>query len=82
MKQLTIWFKKLYHGGNTRKGCFIMGTLLGLFVWLHQSIISIYQGDPVIIAFLYGILFSIMWAIPLFLTGIIRYPKSRGIKDL
>ena len=78
MKRLTIWFKKLYHGGNTRKGCFIMGTLLGLFVWLHQSIISIYQGEPLIIAFLFGI----MWATPLFLVGIIKYPKSRGKKDL
>ncbi len=57
-----------------------MGTLLGLFVWLHQSIISIYQGEPLIIAFLYSILFGIMWATPLFVTGIIKFPKSRGKK--
>ena len=81
MKRLAIWFKKLYHGGNTRKGCFIMGTLIGLFTGLSKSVISINQGDPVIIIFLYGILFSIMWATPLFVTGIIRYPKSRGKKD-
>ena len=81
MKRLTIWFKKLYHAGNTRKGCFIMGTSIGLFTGLSKSVISINQGEPVLIAFLYGILFSIMWATPLFLTGIIRYPKSRGKKD-
>ena len=42
-----------------------MGTLIGLFTGLSRSVISINQGDPVIIAFLYGILFSIMWATPL-----------------
>jgi len=57
-----------------------MGTLIGLFTGLSRSVISINQGEPVIIAFLYSILFSIMWATPLFLTGIIRYPKSRGKK--
>jgi len=58
-----------------------MGTLIGLFTGLSRSVISINQGDPVIIAFLYGILFSIMWATPLFVGGIIKYPKSRGKKD-
>ncbi len=81
MKWANTWLKKLYHGGNTKKGCFIMGTLIGLFTGLSRSVISINQGEPVIIAFLYGILFSIMWATPLFVTGIIRYPKSRGKKD-
>ena len=81
MKWLTIWFKKFYHGWNTRKGCFITGTLVGLFTGLSRNVISISQGDPVTIAFLYGILFSIMWATPLFLGGIMRYPKSRGKKD-
>ncbi|MBA7511892.1 hypothetical protein ES705_03890 [subsurface metagenome] len=81
MKWANTWFKKLYHAGNTRKGCFIMGTLIGLFTGLSKSVISINQGEPVIIAFLYGILFSIMWATPLFVTGIIRYPKSKGKKD-
>lgn len=81
MKWLTIWFKKLYHGGNTRKGCFIMGTLFFLFTWLHKSIISINLGEPVIIAFLYNIPFCIMYATPLFLGGILKYPKSRGKKD-
>jgi len=57
-----------------------MGTLIGLFTGLSRSLISINQGDPMIIAFLYGILFSIMWAAPLFVGGIIRYPKSRGKK--
>ena len=46
-----------------------MGTLIGLFTGLSKSVISINQGDPVIIVFLYGILFSIMWATPLFVTG-------------
>jgi len=58
-----------------------MGTLLGLFVWLSRSIISINQGEAVIIAFLYNILFGIMWATPLILAGIIRNIKSRGKKD-
>ena len=58
-----------------------MGTLIGLFTGLSRSVISINQGDPVIIAFLYGILFSIMWATPLFVGGIIKYPKSRGKID-
>ena len=81
MKRLTIWFKKLYHGGNTRKGSFIMGTLMGLFTGLSKSVISINQGEPVIIAFLYGILYSIMWAAPFFVVGIIKYTKSKGKKD-
>jgi len=58
-----------------------MGTLIGLFMGLSKSVISINQGDPVIIAFLYGILFSIGWATPLFVTGIFKYPKSRGKID-
>lgn len=58
-----------------------MGTLFGLFVWLSRSIISINQGEAVIIAFLYNIPFGIMWATPLILAGIIRNPKSRGKKD-
>ena len=82
MKRLTIWFKKLYHAGNTRKESFIMGTLMGLFTGLSKSVISINQGEPVIIAFLYGILYSIMWAAPFFVVGIIKYPKSRGKKNL
>jgi len=81
MKRLTIWFKKIYHGGNTRKGCFIMGTLFFLFTWLHKSIISINQGEAMIIAFLYSIAFCIMYATPMFLIGIIKYPKSRGKID-
>jgi len=58
-----------------------MGILIGLFTGLSRSVISINQGAPVIIAFLYGILFSIMWATPLFVGGIVKYPKSRGKKD-
>jgi len=54
-----------------------MGTLIGLFTGLSKSVISINQGEPVIIAFLYGILYTIMWATPLFLGGIIKYPKSK-----
>jgi len=48
---------------------------------LTRSIILINRGDPVIIAFLYSIISGIMAASPLFLGGIIRYPKSRGKKD-
>ena len=81
MKRLTIWFKKLYHAGNTRKGLLIMGTFIGLWIWLTKSIILINQGEAVIIAFLYSILFGIMAASPLLLVGIIKYPKSRGNKD-
>jgi len=81
MKRLTIWFKKLNHGMNTRKGHLITGTLMGLFTGLSKSVISINQGQPMIIAFLYGILYSIMWAAPFFVVGIIKYPKSRGKKD-
>ena len=81
MKRLTIWFKKLYHAGNTRKGLFIMGTLFFLFTWLHKSIISINLGELAIIAFLYNIPFCIMYATPMFLIGITNYPKSRGKKD-
>ena len=58
-----------------------MGTLMGLFTGLSKSVISINQGEPVIIAFLYGILYSIMWAAPFFVVGIIKYPKSKGKKD-
>ncbi len=82
MKRLSLWFKKLNHWGNTRKGSFIMGTVIGLFAGLFRNIISIIQGEPVIIAFLYGILFSMMWATPLFVVGIIKYPKSREKKIL
>ena len=58
-----------------------MGTVIGLFAGLFRSKISIIQEEPVIIAFLYSIRFSIMWATPLFVVGIIKYPKSRGKKD-
>jgi len=58
-----------------------MGTVIGLFAGLFRSKISIIQKEPVIIAFLYSIRFSIMWATPLFVVGIIKYPKSRGKKD-
>ena len=58
-----------------------MGNLVGLFTGLSKSVISINQGEPVIIAFLYSILYSIMWATPFFVAGIIRNPKSRGKKD-
>jgi hypothetical protein len=43
--------------------------------------ISINQGEAVIIAFLYSIIFGIMAASPLILVGIIKYPKSRGKKN-
>lgn len=81
MKRLTIWFKKLYHAGNTRKFCFITGTFIGLLTWLTRIMISINQGEAVIIAFLYSIIFGIMAASPLILVGIIKYPKSRGKKN-
>jgi len=81
MKRLTIWFKKLYHAGNTRKFCFITGTFIGLLTWLTRSIISINQGEAVIFAFLYSIIYGIMAASPLILVGIIKYPKTRGKKD-
>ena len=77
MKRLSIWFKKLNHGVNTRKGYFITGTFFGLLTWLTRSIISINQGEAAIIAFLYSIIFGIMAASPLFLAGIIRFSKSR-----
>lgn len=81
MKRLTIWFKKLNYGVNTKKGFFIMGTFFGLLTWLTRSIISINQGEAVIIAFFYGIPFGIMAASPLLVVGIIKYPKSRGKID-
>ncbi len=81
MKRLTIWFKKLYQAGNTRKFCFITGSFIGLLTWLTRTIISINQGEAVIFAFLYGIPFGIMAASPLLLVGIIKYPKSRGKID-
>jgi len=81
MKRLTIWFKKLYHAGNTRKFCFITGSFIGLLTWLTRSIISINQGEAVIFAFLYSIIYGIMAASPLILVGIIKYPKTRGKKD-
>ncbi len=81
MKRLTIWFKKIYDVGNTRKFCFITGTFFGLLTWLTRSIISINQREAVIIAFLYSIISGIMAASPLILVGIIKYPKSRGKKD-
>jgi len=52
-----------------------------LLTRLTRSIISINQREAVKIAFLYSILFGIMPAIPWFLIGIIRYPKSKGKKD-
>lgn len=81
MKRLTIWFKKLYHAGNTRKGLLIMGTFFGLLTRLTKSIILINLGEAVIIAFLYSIISGIMAASPLLLVGIIKYPKSSGKKD-
>ena len=81
MNWVNTWFKKVYHAGNTRKGCFVMGTFFGLLTWLTRSIIYINQGEVVMIAFLYSIIFGIMAASPLFIGGIIRYPKSKGKKD-
>ena len=81
MKRLSLWCKKVYHAGNTRKGCFVMGTFIGLLTWLTRGIISIDQGEAVIIAFLYSIISGIMAASPLILVGIIKYPKTRGKKE-
>lgn len=81
MKRLTIWFKKLNHGVNTKKGFFITGTFFGLLTWLTRSIISINQEEDVINAFLYCIPFGVMAASPFLVVGIIKYPKSRGKTD-
>ena len=81
MMQLSIWFKKLYHGVNTRKGSFIIGTFIGLFTGISRSVISINQGETLIITLISGIILSIMWASPFFLGGIMKYPKSRGKID-
>ena len=77
MKRVNTWLKKVYHAGNTRIGCFVMGTFLGLLSWVTYSMRSINLGEPVIIAFLYGIPFGVIYATPLFFTGIVRYSKSR-----
>ncbi len=77
MKKLRKWIKDLNEKINTRKVLFLIGIHFGLFVWLSRSIISIFQGEEVIIAFFNNILFGIFWAIPFFVLGILL-PKMRN----